>query len=131
MIWNYQAKRLHFTCNRKVWSYQLKNLMLQTFNALDIINVFLYITHKLPVQCISEQVHLLGTKMTERFPTKTTSKWSPSSRVCKCIFKASGCLKDFLHTAHTNGHCSLWGTWLFKRFPTYITYKQTLPSTSV
>jgi len=45
IIWNYQAKTLYFTCNRKIWSYQLKNLMLQTFNALDIINVFLYITH--------------------------------------------------------------------------------------
>jgi len=79
IIWNYQAKRLHFTRNRKIWSYQLMNLMLQTFNALDIINVFLYTTHKLPVQCISVQVHLLGTKLIERFPTKTTSKWSPSS----------------------------------------------------
>jgi len=51
VIWNYQANRLHFTCNRKIWSYQLMtadfllNLMLQTSNELDIINVFFYISY--------------------------------------------------------------------------------------
>jgi len=51
IIWNYQAKGLHFTCIRKTWSYQLMtadfqlNSMLQTFNAPDIINVFLHTSH--------------------------------------------------------------------------------------
>jgi len=59
MIWNYQGKRLHFTWSRKIWSYKIMNSMLQTFNALDITTVFsylyiyIYITYKLPVQCIS------------------------------------------------------------------------------
>ena len=131
IIWNYQAKRLHFTYNRKIWTYQLKNLMLQTFNALDIINVVLYITHKLPVQHISVQVHILGTNWLKDFLQKTEVNGHPPVCVCKCIFKASGCLKDFLHTAHMNGHCSSWGTWLFNRFLTYVTCKIMLPYKNV
>jgi len=80
IIWNYQAKRLHFTCNKK-------NLVIPTheFVASNLQRtghhqrILKYITCKLPVQCINVQVHLLGTKLLERFPTKSTSKWSPSS----------------------------------------------------
>jgi len=77
IIWNYQAKRIHFTCNRKIWSYQLMNTMLQTFKAPDIINVFLY------TSLVNCQYNV---------------------KVYSCTYLAPNYLKDFPQKSQVNGH---------------------------
>jgi len=78
IIWNYQAKRLHLTCNKNnlvipTHEFDASNLQCTGHNQ----NFLIYITCKLPVQYISVQV------------------------------QAPNCLKDFLQNPQVNGHSAV------------------------